>query len=55
MKEKELKHEDYERGGEVHTSSGRTKCPISLFFKKEKASTLEQTIKEIILRNSADL
>ncbi len=52
MKEEGLKREDYEKSGEVRTSSGRTDCPVNLFFKKDKGASLEQKIKELILRDS---
>lgn len=51
MKEKELKREDYKKSGEVCASSGRTDCPVNLFFRKDKATSLEQKIRELIMRS----
>lgn len=51
MEQNEIRKEDYEKGGEITSAPMKQEYRVSFFFRKDKGKTLEQKIKEIILRD----
>jgi len=52
MEQNEIRKEDYEKGGEIASAPMKQEYKVSFFFRKDKEKTLEQKIKEIILRDA---
>ena len=50
MEQNEIRKEDYEKGGEVRSAPMKNEYRVSFYFRKDKGKTLEQKIREIILR-----
>ena len=55
MEQNEIRKEDYEKGGEITSAPMKQEYRVSFFFRKDKGKTLEQKIKEIILRDARTL
>ncbi len=51
MEQNEIRKEGYEKGGEITSAPMKQEYQVSFFFRKDKGKTLEQKIKEIILKN----
>mgnify|MGYP003182615581 CR=1 FL=1 len=52
MEQNEIRKEDYEKGGEVRSAPMKNEYRVSFYFRKDKGKTLEQKIREIILRDN---
>ena len=52
MEQNEIRKEDYEKGGEVRAAPMKNEYRVSFYFRKDKGKTLEQKIREIILRDN---
>ncbi len=52
MEQNEIRKEDYEKGGEVCSAPMKNEYRVSFYFRKDKGKTLEQKIREIILRDN---
>ena len=52
MEQNEIRKEDYEKGGEVRSAPMKNEYRVSFYFRTDKGKTLEQKIREIILRDN---
>lgn len=53
MEQNEQNKEDYQKGGDICSAPMKDEYRVTFYFRKDKGKTMEQKIREIILRETS--